>query len=212
MQKVPLLSTVIAIAALFLVMVGGRYLWLRRSAPLRPHVPHTGDVLVLRASRLSGIMLGFGALLPAVVLGAVAVRAWAAGAGTVGLVGAAAATLAASLFSLHQFASAFRRRIVVHEAGIVRIGVVRRRQLRWADVASVAYNPLQRWFFLTTSDGGRLWVSEHLQGIGDFAEIALGRLPPVALRGDPQAREVLEDLAAEARAAAAGDRPRPPST
>ncbi|MFL5271671.1 MAG: PH domain-containing protein [Anaeromyxobacteraceae bacterium] len=198
-----MLKATIALSVLFLIVVGGRYLWSRGSTPGRLHVPASGGMLVLRPPRLQGILLGFGALLPAVVFGALGVRAWLSGAtGMGGRIAVVVATVLTLGLSVHQFLSAFRQRIVVHLTGFQRVGVATRREMRWDDVVSVAYNPFHRWFFLTSSTGAHVWISEELAGIGDFAAVALRRLPHRALDGDPDAREELEDLAASARTGA----------
>ena len=198
-----LLST-IALVLLFLLMATGRYLWVQlwvQPAPARLHVPLTGGRLLLRQPRGKCIMLGLAALFPALVLGGVGASAWRAGAGKAGLLGTAAAMLPPLMASAHQFLSAFLHRVVIHGVGIENIGVLTRRMVRWDDVARIAYNPFHRWFFVTTSRGSHLWLPEDLRGIGDFAAIALHRLPAAALRGDPAAREALEVLAAYAAAA-----------
>ncbi|WP_242344494.1 PH domain-containing protein [Anaeromyxobacter terrae] len=203
----PMLETAIALAALFLVMVGGRALLRRTSATPRERAATGEGVVVLRPLRRNGVMLGIGALLPAVVFAGLEARAWIGEqAGVPGLVLGAAATLAMLAVAAHQFASAFRQRIVVHDTFIERVGVITHRNVSWTTVSRVSYNPLQRWFCLTLSDGSHLWLSETLRGAGEFAEIALRRLPEGALSADPVAREVLEDLAAaseEARTAEA---------
>lgn len=196
-----MISSTIALVILFLLMSTGRYLWVQRAAPARLHVPLTGGRLLLRQPRGKCIMLGLAALFPALVLGGVGASAWRAGAGKAGLLGTVAAMLPPLMASVHQFLSAFLHRIVVHGFGIERIGVLTRRLVRWDDVASIAHNPFYHWFFVTTSHGAHLWLAEDLRGIGDFAVIALQKLPPAAFRGDPSAREELEDLAAYAAAA-----------
>lgn len=185
----------VALVALFLLMAAGRY-WTNRSVPARLHVPLTEGRLLLRQPRQKCFMLGFSALVPAAVLGGVGASAWRAGAGKAGITAAAASALLSLVTSVHQFLSAFLSRVVVHDGGIENIGVVTRRRIRWGDVARVAYNPIHRWFFVTTSRGSHLWLSEDLRGIGDFAAVALRKLPSTALRGNPEAREELEDLAA----------------
>jgi hypothetical protein len=205
-------ETVVALVALFLVMAGGRWLMLRRR-PERSHVhvPVTSGVLVMRPQRRIGIMLGIGALLPAVVLAAFAARAFVdSRVGSAGLVASAMIALAALAVSAHQFATAFRTRVVVRDTGIERVGVFTRRSVGWGAIARVGYNAQQRWFFLTLSDGSHLWISEGLLGIGDFATIALRRLPEASLRADPVGREALEDVAEEARQAAADAGPSRP--
>jgi Bacterial PH domain len=136
--------------------------------------------------------------MPAVIFAAIAARAWAAG--TAGVAAGALAALLALAVAVHQFLSAFLARVLVHDTGIERVGVATRRRVGWKTIARVAYNPVNRWFMLTTSDGGHLWLSEDLRGIGEFAAVALRRVPPGAF-SDALAREALDDLAEEARAA-----------
>src|SRR6185369_18015471 len=143
----PMLKTTIALGVLLLIVAGGRHLWARGSARVPLHVPTSGGLLILRPPRLQGILLGFGALLPGLVFGAFAVRAW--GSGGTGMGGRIAVVVPTALtlgLSVHQFLSAFRQRIVVHLAGFQRFGVASRREMRWDDVVSVAYNPMNRWF------------------------------------------------------------------
>ena len=196
-----MLKPLVAMAVLFLVAAGAHWLRLHASPRVRAHVPLSDGVLVLRPPRGQRIMLGLGALVPAAVLGALGARVWAAGTGTAGRVAVAAAALLALAVALHQFLSAFRQRFVAHLAGLQCIGVATRREVRWSSVASVAYNPMHHRFFVTSADGSHVWIPEDLHGIGDFAALALRRLPPAALAADPLAREELEDLAAAARAA-----------
>jgi PH (Pleckstrin Homology) domain-containing protein len=204
-------EAVVALVVLFLVMAGGRWLLLRRR-PERSHtaVPFTDGVLVMRPQRRIGIMLGIGALLPAVVLVAFAARALTDGReGHAGVVASAMVALAALAVSAHQFATAFRSRVVVRDTGIERVGVLTRRSVGWGAIARVGYNAQQRWFFLTLSDGSHLWISEGLAGIGEFAAMALRRIPEAALRADPVGREALEDVAEEARESAEAPASRP---
>ncbi len=150
----------------------------------------------MRAPRWLGVALAACALVPAGVLGAIAARLFAGGrTSTAGLVEISVATLAAAGVSGHQLVAAFRKRLVVDEFGLARVGVFTRRRVSWHEVARVAYNPVNRWFFLTAADGSHVWVSIDTHGIGDFAEIALARLPAAALEKDALAREALEELA-----------------
>jgi len=195
-----MLRTALAIVLLGVLLVYGRRFLGALRPPGRPHLPRApGAPLVLRGRKRVGIGFGLLALIPAAILASLGARAWTGG-GTsdAGFAGALLASLLVVAFSVHQFVSAFRSRYVVDDAGIERVGAVRRRRVRWGDVRKIAYNPPNRWFFVTAADGGRFWLSEELDGIGDFAALAVARLPPAALAGDPLAREVLEELAAPA--------------
>jgi hypothetical protein len=172
----------------------------RRSTRRRLHALPAAGVLVLRPPRGIGLLVSLTTLLPAVLFGAVGARAWAIGrAGPLGVVPAVCAAVVTLAVSLHQLALALRQRLLVDDWGIERVGVATRRYVRWAEVARVAYNPFHHWFFVTTSGRAHLWVPEELSGIGEFAARALKRLPAAALREDPDARQVLELLAASRR-------------
>lgn len=194
-----LVTSILAVLGLGLLVVVVPRL-LRRARPrARAHVPRVGGVLVMRMPRRYGIMLGVSALFPAALLGGIALRALTGpreGTGVLSVAATVLATLAALAVAVHQFTAAFRGRFVVDEFGLSRIGVLTRRRMRWGEVASVVFNPVNRWFFLTAADGTHLWVPVDTHGIGDFAAVALARLPHAALTADENARDALEDLAA----------------
>jgi len=194
-----LVTSILAVVALGLLVVIAPRL-LRRARPrAHAHVPRVGGVLVMRMPRRYGIALGVSALVPAAVLGGIALRALTGpreGTGTLGVIATFAATLAALAVAAHQFAAAFRGRFLVDEFGLSRVGVLTRRRIRWGEVAKVVFNPVNRWFFITAADGTHLWVPVDTHGIGDFAAVALARLPRAALAADENARDALEDLAA----------------
>lgn len=96
-------------------------------------------------------------------------------------------------------AAEFRACIRVGTGGLDWVGVVGHRMVAWAEIARFAYNPVNHWFFITLVDGTHLWLWDDLTGIGFFAEIALSELPAASLRAEPDAREVLQELAEEAR-------------
>lgn len=192
-------TSILLVVALGLVFLVAPRFFRRSRRPAHPHVPLQDGVLVMRTPRRFGILLAVSALVPAAVLGGIAVRAMAGGserASPAGMAATALATLAAVAFAAHQFVAAFRTRFVVDEFGVSRIGVLTRRRVRWGEVARVVFNPMNRWFFITTAGGAHLWVPVDTHGIGDFAAVALVRLPPAALTADENARDALEDLAA----------------
>jgi hypothetical protein len=96
----------------------------------------------------------------------------------------------------------FRACIRVDFGGLDWVGVLGHRVVTWGEIARFAYNPVNRWFFITLADGSHLWLWDDLTGIGFFAEMALSKLPSSAFRGDQEARVVLEELAEDARLAA----------
>jgi hypothetical protein len=61
-------------------------------------------------------------------------------------------------------------------------------------VERIRWNPGSRWFFLVAA-GAYLWVPIDVDGIGDFAELALAALPPSVLGASLETRRELEELA-----------------
>ncbi|HET7824801.1 MAG TPA: PH domain-containing protein [Anaeromyxobacter sp.] len=195
-------ASVLAVVALALLFLVVPRVFRRQRRPARAHVTLQDGVLVMRTPRRYAILLGASALVPAALLGAIAWRAATGGAQDASRWGVAAtivAALAAVGVAAHQIAAAFRSGFVVDEFGVSRIGVLRRRRVRWGEVARVAFNPVNRWFFITTAGGAHLWVPVDTHGIGDFAAVALVRLPPAALAADEDARDALEELATAGR-------------
>jgi hypothetical protein len=189
----------ISLAALAVVLIGGKLLMSRRRSRSTPlHVPSADGTFTLRPPRRNAFLLGVSALVPAAVLGLLTFQAWESGG--FGLVASTAATLVALGAAAYVFVSGGGSRLVVRETGLERVGVFRRRVVGWTSVAKIAFNPVQRWFFITASDGSHLWVPTDLAGIGSFASVALRRVRPVVFEGDGGAvREVLEELADAAR-------------
>lgn len=144
-------------------------------------------------------MFGITALIPTALVVALTVRSWTLGrTGRVGLVVGLIVSVLFLAVAAYQFAFAARARLVVHDTGIERIGVSRRRLVGWGSIAKVAFNPAQHWFFVTVSDGSHLWLPADIAGMPEFAQIAVRRLPPAVLQADPVVREVLDELAANA--------------
>jgi hypothetical protein len=195
-------ASLVALGVLLVVVVASR--WLQRpSATGKVHVPWVGGI-VLRPPRRNGFLLALVAIIPAITFGALGLRLWATGeASPAALALDGIATLACVIWIGWLVAGAFLRRIVANEVGLERFGVATRRLLRWEDVERCAYNGINRWFFLSGKGGVRIWIPEDHDGIGDFAELALRKLPRPVLEADAAAREALQDLAEEAREAAA---------
>lgn len=74
----------------------------------------------------------------------------------------------------------------------------RRRDLRWADLRSVRYSPLLRWFRLETAGGEVARISAMLMGLPEFAHLLLRHAP---------AESIDEETVAILRATAAGNPP-----
>lgn len=161
---------------------------------------HGGDdrPLVLRPPRKNAVMLGLTALIPAVLLGSLTARGWGLGRVSVaGFITGLVATALVALIAVYGFASALRTHLVVRDAGLERAGVLRRRFVPWGSISKLAFNPAHHWFVVTAADGSHFWLSADVDGMGDFAVVALRRISPAVLdAADPMVREVLEELAA----------------
>jgi hypothetical protein len=189
----------IAFAVLGVLMFGGPWLVRRvrqRASPA--HVPPSDGHIVLRPPRRNAVMLGITALIPTALLGSLTARSWQLGrTGPAGLAAGVVATLLVLAVAVYQFAYAFRAHLLVHDTGIERVGVFRRRLVGWKRIAKIAFNPANHWFVVTVAGGSHMWLPADLAGMGDFAVVALRRIPPPVLQAaDPVVREVLEELAA----------------
>ena len=88
--------------------------------------------------------------------------------------------------------------MIVHDTGIERVGVFRRRLVGWGTIVKIDFNSAHHWFFLTLADRSHLWLPADVAGMPEFAAIARRRLSPAVLEADPLVREVLDDLAGTA--------------
>ncbi len=188
---------IVAVALLLLVGVHFLLSWL--ASRRRVRIGRAGGVAVLRQARGRNAVLGALALGPALLFAVLPFAMRESGPG--GRILATATTLVALAVSGYFFAAEARKRVRVDEAAIDRIGVFTHRRLPWSDVAKIAYNPTSRWFFVVGRDGTRIWIYESFEGVGDFAELALSRLPPAVLAADASVREELAELAAESTTA-----------
>jgi hypothetical protein len=171
--------------------------WSNSRRRLRLRREGTGGAVVLRMPRGHHAILATIAILP---FGSISVAAfsapWSSGADSGrwilgGLMALAGAVLGGYLLALEA-----RAHIRVDEFSIEKVGAVTRRRSAWHNVAKLTYNPMNHWFFLTLTNGARLYVTEGLDGIADFAELALRRLPQPVLDAAPDAVEELRELAA----------------
>jgi len=165
----------------------------------RAHVPMRDGVAVLRPPRGRNVMLAGLALAPTLVLvGVVAKLGWRSRDDQFGLALAYGLLTLGGWVVLWLLAAEFRQHLTVDARSIERVFAVTRLRVRWSEVERIRWNPASRWFFLVAA-GAWLWVPVDFDGISDFAQLALASLPPAALQGDPEARPVLEELAAVPR-------------
>lgn len=161
----------------------------------RLRVGRVAGAAVLRMPRGHYAILATIAILPFTGIAYVAFSAqWAVGSESNawvlgGLMGTVGAISGGYLLALEA-----RGRIRVDDFGIEKVGALMTRRASWSEVVKVTFNPLNSWFFLTLARGGRLYVLDGMDGIADFAEIALRRLPREVLAASPDADEALRDL------------------
>jgi hypothetical protein len=200
-----MLLTLIGIGVAVAFTLGAYWLRTRRArkgAPRQLRAPRTGGVATLRHRRGRWVSMALLALAPTALVTSVAIVFGRRSGGAAGFAFAALVVTAGFAVTGWCLGNEFRRRTLVDDDGIDAIGVFTRKKVRWADVARFAYNAQYRWFFVVSRTGERLWIWEDLIGIGDFAELALAHLPRAVLGADRDAREVLDEIAAEAKALA----------
>jgi hypothetical protein len=188
---------VMGFAGVVVVMIAIPLLLAWSGGRRRPRVGRRAGVVVLRMPRGHNVILAAIAFLPGAAFAALALGVtWAPGSERGGWILAATTGLLALVAGGYLLALEVRGRIRVDDFGIEKAGAFTRHRASWHDIARLDYNPVNRWFYLTTTGGRRLYVGEGLEGISDFAELALQRLPPTVLAQHPDAAEALRDLAA----------------
>lgn len=160
-----------------------------------PRVARRDGVAVLRPPRGRNAMLAGLALAPTLLVVGVLVKiGWRDGDGQVGLALGAGLLVLGGWVVLWLLVAEFRQHFRVDASSIERVFAITRLKVTWSEVERIRWNPASRWFFIVAA-GAWLWVPVDFDGIGDFAQLALAYLPPAALREDPSARPVLEELA-----------------
>lgn len=167
--------------------------WSGRRRRLR--VGRDGGAAVLRMPRGHYAILASIAILPFAGIAYVAFSAqWDPGKESNGWIMGGLMAAAGALGGGYLLLLEARGRIRVDEAGIEKVGALMTRRAAWTQVAKITFNPLNNWFFLSLAGGGRLYVVDGVEGIADFAEIALRRLPGEVLKASPDAEEALRDI------------------
>lgn len=163
----------------------------------RLRIGRSGGAVVLRMPRGHYAILAAIAILPCFAFAGTALAVqWAPGAESNGRVLGLLMGGLGVLGGGYLLALELRQRIRVDEAAVEKIGAFMRRRAGWGEVAKLTHNPVNRWFFLTLSGGQRVYVPEGVDGIADFADLALAHLPPAVLAASPDAEEALRDYAA----------------
>jgi hypothetical protein len=180
-----LVAIMIAIPVL-LAWVGGRR---------RLRVGRVGGVVTLRMPRGHYAVLSALAILPFAAFTIIALAvAWAPESGASRYVLAAFTGLLGTVLGGYLLALEARGCIRLDDTGLEKVGAWKSSRSRWDQVAKITFNPVNNWFFLTLTDGEKVYVVEGLHGIADFAELALQRLPPPVLAASPEAVEALKEL------------------
>jgi hypothetical protein len=163
----------------------------------RLRVPRQGGVAELRMPRGHWAILASIAFLPfAAISGMALLVDWPAGAESNRWILGGVMGLAGLLGGGYLLALEVRGCLRLDEHGVEKVGALRRRRLAWSEVARLSFNPVNNWFFLTGLDDRTVYFAEGLDGIADFAEVALARLPRTVLQASPDATEALQELAA----------------
>ena len=183
--------------ALVAIMLAIPLLLAWSSSRRRPRVGRTGGAVVLRMPRGHNLVMGTLAFLPFALLSGMSfLVTWQPGSETggavLGAVMAAVGLAGGGYFVLQELRGCIR----LDDAGLTRVGAFGTRRVAWGEIARIDFNHVNHWFYMTVRGGGRLYVVEGLDGMRDFAEVALAHLPPAALSSSPLALEALQELAA----------------
>ena len=187
---------ILGFASLTLVMMGVPALLAWVSSRRRLRVGRRGGSLVLRMPRGYFATLAAVLFLPCAAFAGISLGAtWKPGEESSGWI------LAAIIGSLGVVGGGWlaameaRFRLRLDDFTIERRGAFRTRTYPWREVAKITLNPVNAWFFLTLASGQRIYIMEGLDGIAEFAELALQRIPKPVLDASPDAVEGLRELA-----------------
>jgi hypothetical protein len=187
----------IGIGVILAIMISIPVLLAWSQSRRRLRVERQGDAVVLRMPRGHWALLSVVALMPFAGLSTAAFLAtWAPGNEGSGLFLGGLMAFAGVTFGGYLMLLEWHGCIRLDDTTIELVGALRRRSLPWSAVAKLTFNPVNNWFFVTGPDGKTVYFVEGLNGIADFAEVALRRLPPKVLKASPDAVEVMEQLIA----------------
>jgi len=187
----------VGLAIIVSLMVLTPMLLARIASRRKPRVKRTDGALTLRMPRGHWAVLGTLAAVPCAAFSALAFAAeWKPGAEANGIVLGTLMGLAGILGAGTLYLLEARARLVLDGEGLTRVGPLRQLRAAWSDVQKLTYNPVNNWFFLTLRTGHRVYVTAGLDGIIDFAEVALEKLPGPVLDAAPDAVAELKDVAA----------------
>lgn len=161
----------------------------------RARVTRKAGAATLRPPRGRNFMFAGLALAPTLVLLGVLFKIGRGrGEGDLGLALAFSLLAFGGWLVLWLMAAEFRQHLTVDASTIERVFVVTTLRVKWSEVERITWNPASRWFFIVAA-GAWLWVPVEFDGIADFAELALGSLPPAVLQQSHEVRHELEALA-----------------
>lgn len=186
----------IGFGVLVVVMLAIPLLLAWSSSRRKPRVGRTDGQVVLRMPRGHNLVLAALAFLPFALLSGMSfLVTWQPGSETGGVVLGAIMAVVGMAGGGDFLLQELRGCIRLDDAGLTRIGAFGTRRVAWGEVARIDFNHVNHWFFMTLTGGGRVYVVEGLDGMRDFADVALKRLPPSVLQASPLALEALQELA-----------------
>jgi len=189
-----MVASILGLLVMTALMLGWRFL-IQPPGGLHARVPRQDGVAVLRPPRGQNLMLAGLALAPTLILLALLLTTERfTEADQSGLALGVALLAFGGAVTLSLLAAEFRQRLRVDGQQLESVFVLTRLTFRWSEVERIRWNPSSRWFFLVAARAW-LWVPIDVDGIGDFAELALGALPPAVLAASAETRRALETLA-----------------
>lgn len=187
----------IGFGVLVVIMLAIPLLLAWSSSRRKPRVGRTDGQVVLRMPRGHNLVLAALAFLPFALLSGMSfLVTWQPGSESGGVVLGVVMALAGLAGGGYFLLQELRGCIRLDDAGLTRVGAFGTRRVAWGEVSRIDFNHVNHWFYMTVQGGGRVYVVEGLDGMRDFAEVALACLPPAALASSPLALEALQELAA----------------
>jgi hypothetical protein len=195
-----MMASILGLVAMTALMFGWRFL-MQPPTGIRPRVTRQAGVAVLRPPRGRNVMFAGLALAPTLIVLALILQAEKLTEADQGGLALGMALMAGGGgLAISLVAAEFRQRLSVDVDHLESVFILTTMSVRWNQVERIRWNPSSRWFFLVAA-GAWLWVPIDIDGIGDFAELALLALPPTVLGASQEARRELEELAAISRTA-----------
>jgi len=187
---------VVGFVVIVLIMLAIPILLAWSGSRRRLRVPRVGGVVVLRMPRGHNLILAMLAFLPfAAISGLAFAVTWKPGNEVNGWILGSVMAVAAVTASGYLVLLELRGCVKLDDQAIEKVGALTNRRAAWGEVEKLTFNTVNHWFFFTFRGCRRVYVTEAVDGICDFAEVVLRKVPPAILSASPDTLEALQELA-----------------